>query len=77
MKEGWSIVFRIFVSLEMITQVLTHLVRSSGLEERTEDGGACVGPVKSTCGHELVAYRGGETRDAERLREDAAVHLGN
>ena len=60
----------------MLSELAAGLGGLDGLEERSEDGGADPRPVEGARAHELVTHRGGEAGDAEGLREDPAVHVG-
>lgn len=65
---------RIFVSLVMIAQLSTYLVRLSGLEQSPDSGWAAPRIVESSC--EFLELRGGNTRNAERVVEYSTVDGG-
>jgi len=60
----------------VLAELAAGLGGLDGLEERSEDGGADARPVEGARAHELLAHCRGETRDAEGLREDSAVDVG-
>lgn len=65
---------QIFVSLVMIAQLSTYLVRLSGLEQSPDSAWAAPRIVESSC--EFLELRGGNTRNAERLVEYSTVDGG-
>ena len=60
----------------MLAELSPGLGGLDGLEERSEDGGADARPVEGARAHEFLSHLEREAGDAERLREDPAVHVG-
>ena len=60
----------------VFAELAAGLGRLDGLEERTEDCGADARPVEGARSHEFLSHFEREAGDAEGLREDSTVDVG-